>query len=166
MNFIARQHGLQLPMLSVIEQSNQRQIARGLKRILATGRRKVGFLGLAFKPNTDDLRESPYLELAERLIGKGIGLSIFDRALDVSALVGSNREHLMSRIPHLMELMTDSPEQVVSNAELVVLSHSSQEYLDAVARMDASQVLVDLVGLAERPDTAAEVIMLWDPEAD
>jgi GDP-mannose 6-dehydrogenase len=99
-------------------------IDRALQAVLATGRRRVALLGLAFKPGTDDLRESPLLELAKRMIGEGLELSVFDPAVSLARLHGSNQAFLEQRIPHIARLLCDRLDEAVAHAELVVVGHS------------------------------------------
>ena len=101
--------------------SNEGQIDRAFKLIEATGKRRVGLLGLAFKPGTDDLRESPLVALAERLVGRGFELLIHDPQVAVSRLLGANRAYVDQRIPHLSRFIADSPDEVVNHAEVCVV---------------------------------------------
>ena len=101
------------PVLSSILASNQLHIAHALAMIRATGRRRVGLLGLSFKEGTDDLRESPVVTLAEQLIGKGYELAVYDRNVRLASLTGANREYILNQIPHIGRLMVDRPEQLL-----------------------------------------------------
>lgn len=161
---LSRHKGLELPLLSSIRQSNKNIIERGVSRVLAQGSREIGMLGLAFKPGTDDIRESPYLEVAERLIGKGCNLVIYDNAVNIASLIGSNREQLIKKIPHIMEVMVNNPNEVVEKAHVVCLCHETNEYLEAVRSMKENQVLVDLCGLEQRPECRAKILLLWEEE--
>ena len=104
----ARRADVPVPILESIVPSNEGQIDRVFKIIEATGKRRVGLLGLAFKPGTDDLRESPLVALAERLLGRGFELLIHDPQVAVSRLLGANRAYVDQRIPHLSRLMAGS----------------------------------------------------------
>ncbi len=121
----ARERAIPVPMLDAVIPSNDVQVQRAVQAVLASGRRRVALLGLAFKPGTDDLRESPLLELAKRLIGEGIDLSIHDPAVLLSRLHGTNRAFLEERLPHISRLLRDSIEEAVDGAELVVVGHGS-----------------------------------------
>jgi GDP-mannose 6-dehydrogenase len=144
----ARRADLDLPLLESILPANERHLERTLDVVLALGRRRVGMLGLAFKPGVDDLRESPLVELAERLIGKGYELKIYDRAVSVSRLVGANREYMLEHLPHLSELLVESPTEVLEHAEVCIVGSASPEAVEALAASDARHV-VDLVRLPD-----------------
>jgi GDP-mannose 6-dehydrogenase len=144
----ARQLELELPLLESILPANQRHLERTLEVVLGLGRRRVALLGLAFKPGIDDLRESPLVELAERLVGKGYELKIFDRAVSVSRLVGANRDYMLEHLPHLSELLVESPEEALADAEVCVVGAASPEAVEALAALDGRQV-VDLVRLPD-----------------
>jgi GDP-mannose 6-dehydrogenase len=118
--------------------------------IVETGLRKVGLFGLSFKPGTDDLRESPLVELAERLLGKGFDLKIYDPAVSLSRLVGANREYIESRLPHLSALLADSSGEVMRHAEVCIIGSNTPEAVEALAQANGRR-LVDLVRL---PDAA------------
>src|SRR6185312_11497902 len=99
-----------MPLLSQVLPSNTAIVERAFEMIAAHGRQRVSLFGLAFKQGTDDLRESPLVLLAERLIGRGFELSIFDRSVKVARLLGSNRSYIEQEIPHIERLMAASPE--------------------------------------------------------
>jgi GDP-mannose 6-dehydrogenase len=124
--------------------SNTGQIDRVFDLIESTGKRRVGMLGLAFKAGTDDLRESPLVALAERLVGRGFDLQIHDPQVAVSRLLGANRAYVDRRIPHLSRLMVGSAEEVVQHAEICVVGAADPEAIAALQRCDA-KIVVDLV---------------------
>ena len=128
MTSAARASSVRVPMLDAVLPSNEWQIERALSAVLAAEKRRVALLGLAFKPGTDDLRESPLLELAKRLIGEGIDLSIHDPTVLLSRLHGTNRAFLEERIPHISRLLRDSVDEAVDPAELVVVGHDAKEF--------------------------------------
>ena len=103
LNYTAKSHDIQLPILTSVLPSNELQIARGLQMIMQGSGRRVGILGFSFKAGTDDLRESPMIEVIERLLGKGYDLKIFDRNVNLASLVGANRDFILNRIPHICE---------------------------------------------------------------
>ena len=146
--YATRRADLELPILEHILESNERHLQRTVEMLLALGRRRVGLFGLAFKPGTDDLRESPLVELAERLLGKGFKLKIYDPAVSLSHLVGSNREYIESRIPHLSALLTQSPREVLEHAEVCVIGACTPETIEVMARANGRRV-VDLVRLPD-----------------
>lgn len=135
---------LSLPLLSAIAPSNEGQLRRALETILATRKRRVGVVGLAFKPGTDDLRESPMVSLVEALIGKGLDVRICDPAVAVARLVGANRRFIEEEVPHIASLMCDSVEGVLEHAEVLVIGNSSDEATRAREGARLNQIVVDL----------------------
>jgi GDP-mannose 6-dehydrogenase len=124
----AREANVRIPVLDAVLSSNELEVLRGLEAVMATGKRRVALLGLAFKSGTDDLRESPLLELAERLLGKGFELRIHDPAVQLSALHGSNRAFLEERLPHISRLLCERLESALADAEVVVIGHGAAAY--------------------------------------
>ena len=149
LSYHAKIHDLQLPILTSILPSNEIQIARGLQLIMDCERRRVGVLGFSFKAGTDDLRESPMIEVIERLIGKGYDLRIYDRNVKIASLVGSNRHFIFSRIPHISRLMVDSIGAILEHAETVVIGNRDPDFEDVATRIGSHQKLVDLVRLGK-----------------
>ena len=145
LSYRARTLDLDLPILNSILPSNERQIERGLRMILAQDKRKVGVLGFSFKAGTDDLRESPVVEVIERLIGKGYDLRLYDRNVRLAGLVGANRDYILNRIPHISRLMTDSVEQVIDFADTVVIGNGDPEFGQVPGRLRPEQALIDFV---------------------
>jgi GDP-mannose 6-dehydrogenase len=133
-----------VPILESILPSNEGQIDRVFREIEATGKRRVGLFGLSFKAGTDDLRESPMVALAERLLGRGFELMIYDENVAVSRLLGANRAYVDSRIPHLSKLMASSADAVVNHAEVCVVGAADPKAIEALGRVDG-KVIVDLV---------------------
>ena len=144
----ARHSDVEVPILSSVLASNERQIGRAVTMVEAAGHRRVGLFGLAFKDGTDDLRESPLLALAERLLGRGYELSIYDPHVLAARLQGSNREYVAARIPHLESLLAPSPDAVVAHAQTLVVGAASPSILEALAAADG-RVVVDLVRLPD-----------------
>jgi GDP-mannose 6-dehydrogenase len=140
----ARHADVQVPILESILPSNEGQIDRAFRTIEALGKRRVGLFGLSFKPGTDDLRESPMVALAERLLGRGFELMIFDRHVAVSRLLGANRAYVDQRIPHLSKLMASSADAVANHAEVCVVGAADPEAVAALSRVEG-RVVVDLV---------------------
>lgn len=149
MLYAARQADLQAPVLEAILPSNRLQTDKAVEMLVRTGRRRVGIIGLSFKPNTDDLRESPALELAERLLGKGFELFVYDREVSLSSLHGSNRAFMEQAIPHIHSLIQPSLAETVRQAETIVVTKPSSiaEYQELMALLRPDQVLIDLVRL-------------------
>jgi GDP-mannose 6-dehydrogenase len=141
----SRNLDLELPILSAILPSNERQIDRGLQMIMCQGKRKIGVLGFSFKAGTDDLRESPMVELIERLIGKGYDLRLYDRNVKLARLVGANRDFILNRIPHISKLMVESQDKVLDFAEVIVIGTNDREFLIVPHCLRDDQVLIDFV---------------------
>ncbi len=146
-NAYAVQHDVETPLLRSLMPSNRQQIERALQWVLGYGKRNVGFLGFSFKAGTDDLRESPYLELIERLLGKGCDIRIFDQNVSLAKLVGANKAYLMNAIPHVTQLMVPSVDDVVKHADILVATSRSPEYEAVVEKMRPGQVLLDMARL-------------------
>jgi GDP-mannose 6-dehydrogenase len=113
---------LRLPLIAAILLSNEKVIERAFQKVKATGKRRVGLIGLSFKSNTDDLRESPFVELAEKLLGKGYELSIYDPNVIAARLTGANKEYIDGVIPHLSRLLVPSLNDL-NSAELLLVGH-------------------------------------------
>jgi GDP-mannose 6-dehydrogenase len=135
------------PVLGSILASNQVQIGQALALISATGRRRVGLLGLSFKEGTDDLRESPVVTMAEQLIGKGYELCIYDRNVRLASLLGANRDYILNIIPHVGRLLVDQPEQLFTRSDVVVVACADKEFAGLLTRFAAHKIVIDLVGV-------------------
>lgn len=146
----ARSLDLDVPMLNAILPSNERQVRKAIDMIVRKGQRRVGILGFAFKAGTDDLRESPMVEVIEHLIGKGYDLRIYDRNVSLAALTGTNREYILHRIPHISRLMVSTLQEVVDHGETLVIGNGAAEFRDVANHLRSSQTLVDLVRIADR----------------
>lgn len=142
--YAARSADVALPLLSSIIPSNDGQIREQVDAVLKTRKRKVGIVGLSFKPATDDLRESPMVTLAEALIGKGCDVRILDRNVSLARLMGANRRYIEEEIPHISSLMCENVEDLLAHAEVVVIGNPDAE---AAAAMDAAtpqHLVIDL----------------------
>ncbi len=142
--YAARSADVAVPLLSSILPSNDGQIREQVDAVLKTRKRKVGIVGLSFKPATDDLRESPMVTLAEALIGKGCDVRILDRNVSLARLMGANRSYIEEEIPHISSLMCENVEDLLAHAEVIVIGNADAE---AVAALDAAtprQVVIDL----------------------
>ncbi|HEX3107128.1 MAG TPA: nucleotide sugar dehydrogenase [Terriglobales bacterium] len=144
-SYQAKMHDLQLPILTSILPSNEMQVAKGLQLIMQRGHKQIGVLGFSFKAGTDDLRESPVIEVIERLIGKGHDLRIYDKNVKLAKLVGANREFILNRIPHISRLMVDDVDAVLKHAQTVVIGNNDPEFRQVPARLREDQFLVDFV---------------------
>ena len=150
MNFRSQQLHSNNPMLASIMYSNNEQVKRAFELIASFGKRRVGMLGLAFKAGTDDLRESPLVELAEMLIGKGYMLNIYDKSVDHARVYGTNKEYIDSKIPHVSGLMNSDMEALVASSEILVLGNRDPAFEKALADRKPGTKVVDLVGFMKQ----------------
>jgi GDP-mannose 6-dehydrogenase len=142
---LARANGADLPLLAGTLATNELVINDVVDRVVGTDARTVALLGLSFKMNTDDLRESPNVELAERLIGKGYDLHIYDQVVNPARLVGANRRYVESKLPHLRRLLTREPGEALRDADVAIVSSSDQSVLDALLASPPRH-LIDISG--------------------
>jgi GDP-mannose 6-dehydrogenase len=141
----AKLNDLELPIMNAILPSNELQVAKGVQLITDQGHKRVGVLGFSFKAGTDDLRESPMIEVIERLIGKGYDLRIYDKNVSLASLVGANRDFILNHIPHISRLMVNRIEAVLDHAETIVIGNSDPEFKCVFDRLREGQHLVDFV---------------------
>jgi len=139
-----------VPILESVLRSNEAHFGRTYELLTANGRRRIGLFGLAFKPGTDELRESPFVELAERLIGKGYDLRIYDPSIHLPSLTGTNREYIEEHLPHLKQLLAETAGEVVEHAETCIVASRHSEVGRAIAGAHG-RMIIDLVRL---PDTS------------
>lgn len=144
----AHRADVSVPILAHVLPSNEAHLKRAFDLVVRTGKRKVGLFGLSFKPGTDDLRESPMVELAERLLGKGYDLKIYDANVTLSRLLGANREYIEQRLPHLGQLLAGSVEEVLDHAEVCLVASTDPDVLAALPP-DSGRTLIDLVRLPD-----------------
>lgn len=149
LTYKARSKDLHLPILSAILPSNEMQVNRGLQLIMEKGNKRVGILGFSFKTGTDDLRESPVIEVIERLLGKGYELRIYDKNVNVASLVGANRDFILNRIPHISRLMVDRIDAVLDYAQTVVIGNKDPDFHEVPDKLRDGQSLVDFVRITE-----------------
>lgn len=143
--YLARSESIDIPMLSGTLTSNRLSIDEAIDRVVAGEGRRIALLGLSFKPGSDDLRESPYVDLAETLLGKGYELRIHDPILNPTSLVGANRQYVESKLPHLKRILTDSPQEAIAGADIAIVSHSNEEVIRALLESRPSRI-IDLDG--------------------
>jgi GDP-mannose 6-dehydrogenase len=149
-SYLAKSRDVSLPMLSAILGSNEEHLGLALEHILASGKRRIGFIGLSFKTGTDDLRESPLVALAERLIGKGMELAIYDPEVHMAQLLGANRAYIDAHLPHLGRLLNPSMQAVVEASDVLVLGLNGQTVFESLAaHAREEQLVLDLVGLPQ-----------------
>jgi GDP-mannose 6-dehydrogenase len=147
LEYCAMEFDLELPLLESILPSNTQHIERALDAIFRTDKKKVALLGLSFKAGTDDLRESPQVQLAKRLIGEGYNLRIWDPCVSLGQLVGSNRQFINQVIPHIGCLLSTDLLEVVRDAEIVVVGTKSIKLTELMPVLREDQIVIDLVNL-------------------
>jgi GDP-mannose 6-dehydrogenase len=157
--YAASRRDVSVPMLDSVLESNRECVGRALSLITTYAPCRIGLFGLAFKPGTDDLRESPYVELAERLLGKGYDLRIYDPAVAVARLTGANRDYIQERIPHLSALLSDCIDDVVSHSQVCVVSGQSLDLARHISTLTEAPV-VDLCALPRAPEYSNEEAQL------
>ena len=156
LSYQAKMHDLQVPILNSVLPSNEIQIARGVRLVMESGNSRIGILGFSFKAGTDDLRESPVIEVIERLIGKGYDLRIYDRSVNLAALVGANRDFILNRIPHISRLMVPTAEEALAHAQTVVIGNLDPEFSQVHDKLREDQCLVDFVRITRPEDLNAQ----------
>jgi GDP-mannose 6-dehydrogenase len=157
--YAAGRADVSVPLLSHVLVSNEDHLRRAVDLVIATGKRRIGLFGLSFKPGTDDLRESPLVELAERLLGKGFDLRIYDQNVSLSHLVGANREYVESRLPHLSALLTSDATEVLAHAEVCVIG-CTDEHVRAAVEAAGERPVVDLVRLPDAAERRGQPIYI------
>ncbi|MCG7595436.1 nucleotide sugar dehydrogenase [Mycobacterium sp. C3-094] len=143
----ARQNDLDVPLLANLLTSNESQMRRAVDLVLAAGRRKVAIFGLSFKQGTDDLRDSPLVELAERLIGKGFDVKIYDPTVVLSRLTGANRQYISEQLPHIGDLLSDDAGAVFDHGEVLIVGSRRPEVVEVIEQAGSDRYIVDLVRL-------------------
>jgi GDP-mannose 6-dehydrogenase len=151
----AQRADVSVPILAHVLTSNSAHLQRAVEMVERTGKRRAGLFGLSFKPGTDDLRESPLVELAERLIGKGYDLRIYDANVNLSRLLGANREYIETRLPHIAQLLVDSVDEVLEHAEVCLVGTKDPAVLSALPHDDGT-LLVDLILIPDADARRAE----------
>ncbi|UVL21207.1 UDP-glucose/GDP-mannose dehydrogenase family protein [Pseudomonas sp. B21-044] len=146
------------PLLGSIMASNRNQVRHAFDLVTRAGKRRIALLGLAFKANSDDLRESPLVTLAEQLIGKGYDLRIFDANVDHARQFGANRQYIEQQIPHVSALLRSDLQQVIDEAELIVLGNNDERFVQA---LDAGKPVIDLVGFMAGGSDARHHGICW-----
>ena len=148
MLYLAKTNDVDLPVMQGVQQTNVVHIQHAADMVMSSGSRKIGFMGLSFKPGTDDLRESPLVALAETLIGKGYDLRIHDPAVNLARLIGSNKRFIEETIPHIESLLTDDLGAMLDHADVLVVGQNHPDLAGALAaRGAAAPQVIDLVGV-------------------
>ncbi len=149
MTYLARSLDLDVPLLNSVAASNRQHTERCLDMVVAAGANSVGVIGLSFKAGTDDLRESPLVEIIERLIGKGFDVRIYDASVNLARLIGGNREYLLNAIPHIERLLVDSLAEIMAHADVVVIGNRMDGFEQIPGLLQPHQHVIDLVRAPE-----------------
>ncbi len=144
LNYEARAHDVDAPMLSSLLESNQGQVLRVVNKLRDYKGRKLGFMGLSFKGGTDDLRESPMVELIETMLGKGFDIRIYDRNVLLARLMGANKDYIEREIPHLSSILCASAQELLAHADVIVVGHNDPETREAMKQTGSRHVIIDL----------------------
>lgn len=153
---LAKTKDVELPMLANVLPSNQLHVDRAYRMVTRLNKRKIALLGLAFKGGTDDLRESPIVALAEKLIGKGYELKIHDTNVHTARLVGSNKEFIEREIPHIDGLLQTSVSEALEGAEAVIVANATDDDLEKLMAIAPNLPVVDLQGVDALRDRAGD----------
>lgn len=140
---------LKLPLLNSILDSNENQVKIGINLITKTKKKKIGIFGFSFKPGTDDLRESPMVELIETLLGKGYKISIYDKNVSIAKIFGANKQYIEKEIPHISSLMCSSIKKVLSDSEVLVIGNNSEEFKKIPELIREDQIIIDLARIVD-----------------
>lgn len=159
--YLAKTRDVELPMMGNVLQSNRIHVEHAIAKVLASGRRRVGMIGLSFKTGTDDLRESPLVLIAEQFIGKGLSLLVYDPEVHLSRLLGANRRFIEQHVPHIGSLMREDIESVISQSDVLVVGLSAPPIFEALARhVREDQTVLDLVNIPKREALKGKVMGL------
>jgi GDP-mannose 6-dehydrogenase len=143
----ARQVDVEVPMLASLMESNRKQVELAFHLVRRTGKNRIGVLGLSFKAGTDDLRESPIVNLTETLIGKGYKVRVYDEEVSLARIYGANRRYIEQTIPHISSLMAASLEEVIQDSEVILVSKKGHQFPEVVSKLSDDKVVIDLVRL-------------------
>lgn len=161
LNYRAGSLDVEAPLIGSLMRSNAAQVQKAFDIIASHDSRKVALLGLSFKAGTDDLRESPQVELAEMLIGKGFDLSIYDRNVEYARVHGANKEYIESKIPHVSSLLNSDLDDVVAKADIIVLGNSDERFAKLAEQAPSGKRVVDLVGFMPHASNGVAEGICW-----
>jgi GDP-mannose 6-dehydrogenase len=143
---------VKLPVINSIMYSNELQKQILVDRIISKGKKRIGFLGLSFKENTDDLRESPTVDVIERLLGKGYKIYVYDENVSLSKLIGANKQYIEDKISHIASLIVDDLNEVIDNTDIIVIANRSDKFTEIKGKIQPQQYVIDLVKLFDSND--------------
>lgn len=146
-SYHAKARDIPTPMLGSVLESNEHQVKKIIKKLMSYKGRSLGFLGLSFKDGTDDLRESPIVDVIETMIGKGYAVRIHDRNVSMAKLMGANKEYIEKEIPHISDLLCASPEELISKSDVLIIASKDSSYSALLKNVNGNKAIVDLVRL-------------------
>ena len=152
----AKELDLKLPLLESLMPSNAEHVNRAVEMVMSTGKKKIAQLGLSFKAGTDDLRESPQVQLIKRLLGEGLDVKVWDEDVSLGRLAGANRQYIEEVIPHIGSVLSADLEGVLRTAEVVILGNKSASKAQLAKYLRPEQIVIDLIHLdkTRRPEGA------------
>lgn len=152
--YLGKDRDLDLPLLNSVMYSNHSHVQRAIDLVMLQEKKRIGILGLSFKGDTDDLRESPMVEVVETLIGKGYDIRIYDRNVHLAKLFGANKEYITQKIPHISNLMTGSIQDVLNHGQVIIIGNKSKEFTETVQNLKGDYVVIDYVRIIKELDEA------------
>ncbi|WP_313117481.1 GDP-mannose 6-dehydrogenase [Ectopseudomonas guguanensis] len=152
---------VEAPLISSLMRSNAAQVKKAFDIVTNYDKRRIGLLGLSFKAGTDDLRESPLVELAEMLIGKGYELRIFDSNVEYARVFGANKEYIESKIPHVSSLLCKELDEVVAQSDVLIIGNGEKRFAEVMESVGEDKQIVDLVGFMAHPTQANREGICW-----
>jgi GDP-mannose 6-dehydrogenase len=144
---IAHDFYLECPLIESIEKSNDLQKRLCLEKILSFKKEKISFLGLSFKAGTDDLRNSPIIDIIEQLLGKGFSIKIYDKNVNLSKLIGANKNYILEKIPYISKFLIENPDEIIADSDVVVVVNKEKEFSGILERMPEDKIIYDLVNI-------------------
>jgi GDP-mannose 6-dehydrogenase len=151
--YFAKMHDVELPLLASVLGSNRAHLDHAIDKVMATGQRRIGMIGLSFKAGTDDLRESPLVALAEHFIGKGLSVLVYDPEVHLSSLLGANRRFIDRHLPHVGQLIRSDIEAVVNESDVLVVGIADRSTLEALRGcVRSDQIIIDLANMGRDPE--------------
>jgi GDP-mannose 6-dehydrogenase len=149
LSYKAKSLDIDVPIISSIIPSNRYQVEKGIKMISAKDSKKIGVLGFSFKAGTDDLRESPIVDVIEHFIGKGYEICLYDKNVSIASLVGANKNYILNHIPHISKLMKKSIGEVLAQADIIVIGNGDKEFESVIDNLRDGQEVVDFVRISK-----------------
>jgi GDP-mannose 6-dehydrogenase len=149
-NYLAKTLDLEVPLLASLMESNRKLIEKAVREIIGLGKKRIGFAGFSFKAGTDDLRESPIVEVIEQLLGKGFEIKLYDRHVAMARLTGANKEYINRTIPHIASLMAPCLDVLLKDCEVIVIGNRDEEFKEIPSQVGPEQTVYDFVRIMGR----------------